>query len=179
MPDGGGDRRPVQRPCCGRPEKAGRLCKSGLQPRRDLEHWDSIAIRHPKVSHAADLVPRGGHVRPRHIVLAHRRLDGLGAPNQRRARSPGRRLLPDPKACVGQDPAPSYGVEAHLTGKSIPLMRIIWPRADCALRGRCLGQRGEAAMASRFRSPSLGRFLPRLRAAPSGVAFFVPTAAGL
>jgi hypothetical protein len=98
MPEEGGDRRPVQQPCSGRSEKAGRLCKPGLQPKMDLEHWDSIAIRHLKVSHAADLVPRGGHVRPRHIVLAHRRPDGLGAPNRGRARSPRRHTPQGPRA---------------------------------------------------------------------------------
>lgn len=69
---------------------------------------------------------------------------------------------------------PSYGVEAHLRGETNLLMRAIQSASGCTLRCRCIGQERDTAMASRSCSPSQGRFLPRLWAAPSGVAFFVP-----
>lgn len=71
----------------------------------------------------------------------------------------------------GRDAASSYGVRAHLAEKSGVLMRLPRRWGGCRPRRRGIARSRGTATASRFRSPSRGRFLPRLRAAPSGRPF--------
>lgn len=66
----------------------------------------------------------------------------------------------------------SHGVEAHVSVSVASFMHVAKPNGSCALHRRCLGRLCGITMASWFCSPSQGRFLPRLRAAPRGRPFF-------
>ena len=91
--------------------------------------------------------------------------------------SPGRE--PAPRPCIGDRFARRSSGRAMVWkrtcgGNLSPLCTRRRSSGGCRPYPARLTQSGGRATASRSRCPSQGRLLPGLRAAPSGVAFFVP-----